>query len=236
MQGDKELKVGGLVPLTTTDLPGHLSAVIFCQGCPWRCRYCHNVHLIDPKREGAYSWCEVISFLERRRSLLDSVVFSGGEPTMQKALPDAAFQVKVRGFKVGLHTAGQFPDTLQRVLPFVDWVGMDLKAPTGKYKEIIGRRAKENLIRKSIELIVECSHLSYEFRTTFHSELLSEGELLDIARMLSLSGAKHFALQYFRKTGCDDIELLQYESILPSQSSLAEIASLFDTFEIRGAV
>ncbi|MBI3069525.1 MAG: 4Fe-4S cluster-binding domain-containing protein, partial [Betaproteobacteria bacterium] len=76
----ERLRVGGLVPLTTTDYPGRLAAVVFCQGCPWRCGYCHNPHLLPARRTAPIAWHAVRDFLERRRGLLDAVVFSGGEP------------------------------------------------------------------------------------------------------------------------------------------------------------
>ena len=80
------LKVGGVAPFTATDYPGQLAAVLFVQGCPWRCGYCHNTHLQPRTREGAVSWAKVMSFLARRVGLIDAVVFSGGEPTSDPAL------------------------------------------------------------------------------------------------------------------------------------------------------
>lgn len=92
------LIIGGLTPFTTIDFPGKLAAVIFCQGCPWRCGYCHNRHLLDAGQPGTVPWHEVIRFLEQRRGLLDAVVFSGGEPTLQTRLPDAVAAVRRMGF------------------------------------------------------------------------------------------------------------------------------------------
>ncbi|HEX6005079.1 MAG TPA: radical SAM protein, partial [Burkholderiales bacterium] len=79
--------MGGLVALSTTDYPDHLAAVVFGQGCPWRCGYCHNPHLLPKRGVARIAWRDVLAFLERRRGLLDAVVFSGGEPTLQAALP-----------------------------------------------------------------------------------------------------------------------------------------------------
>ena len=85
----KPLRIGGLTPLSSVDYPDHLSAVLFCQGCPWRCRYCHNPHLLPPRGRGEIEWRDALDFLERRRGLLDAVVFSGGEPTLHPGLADA---------------------------------------------------------------------------------------------------------------------------------------------------
>ncbi|MBP8264734.1 MAG: anaerobic ribonucleoside-triphosphate reductase activating protein, partial [Pseudomonas sp.] len=100
------LRVGGFVPLTTLDYPGRLACVLFCQGCAWRCRYCHNPGLIVPRGKDEKPWPEVLDFLRRRQGLLEAVVFSGGEPTLQAALPAAIAEVRELGFKIGLHTAG----------------------------------------------------------------------------------------------------------------------------------
>ena len=83
----RALRVGGMVPLTTLDYPGLLACVLFCQGCAWRCRYCHNPDLIPARGEQEIPWPQVLEFLRRRQGLLQAVVFSGGEPTLQEGLP-----------------------------------------------------------------------------------------------------------------------------------------------------
>jgi anaerobic ribonucleoside-triphosphate reductase activating protein len=127
------LRIGGFTGLSCTDYPGLLSAVVFCQGCPWRCSYCHNPHLQAPFAATPIAWRNVERFLERRRGLLDAVVFSGGEPTLQSGVADAMRAAKQMGFRVGLHTAGIYPRRLETLLPLTDWVGMDIKAPFAEY-------------------------------------------------------------------------------------------------------
>ncbi|MGE3163240.1 MAG: anaerobic ribonucleoside-triphosphate reductase activating protein [Burkholderiales bacterium] len=150
------LRVGGLTRLSACDYPGKLAAVIYCQGCAWRCAYCHNPEL-QPAR-GAYEipWPEVIAFLEKRRGLLDAVVFSGGEPTQQPGLAAAMREVKAMGYYIGLHTAGIVPRRLAEVLPLADWVAMDAKAPFAGHSRVTrvagsGARARlsAGLIRAS---------------------------------------------------------------------------------------
>lgn len=147
-----DLRLGGLARLSSCDWPGELVATLFCQGCPWRCPYCHNTHLLCATAPAALGWDEAAAFLDTRRGLLDGVVFSGGEPTLQSALPEAIAQVRGMGFKIGLHTSGAFPDRLERVLPLVDWVGFDVKAPFADYDCLTGvsgsgEKAKTSLIR-----------------------------------------------------------------------------------------
>jgi len=150
------LRVGGLTRLSATDYPDKLAAVVFCQGCVWRCGYCHNPELQPRRGTEEMAWPDVLAFLRRRRGLLDAVVFSGGEPTLQPGLADAMRDVKALGFLVGLHTAGIVPRRLAEVLPLLDWVAMDVKAGFEEHERVTGvrgsaRRAKEsrNLILKS---------------------------------------------------------------------------------------
>ena len=104
----RTLRVGGVVPFTANDFPGRLAAVVFTQGCPWRCAYCHNPHLISARGGDAAAeraWPDLLRWLGTRCGLLDGVVFSGGEPTAQHAIVDAVRDVRALGFEVGLHTA-----------------------------------------------------------------------------------------------------------------------------------
>src|SRR5215831_3439565 len=108
----RTLRVGGLIPLSASDWPGYLSAVVFCQGCPWRCGYCHNPHLLPARGSGGIAWSDVLAFLQRRAGLLDAVVFSGGEPLAQATLANAMRGVRRLGFRIGLHTGGAYPARL----------------------------------------------------------------------------------------------------------------------------
>jgi len=177
------LKVGGFTPFTTIDYPGKLAAVVFCQGCPWRCGYCHNRELLDAAAPGVISWDEVLSFLERRRGLLDAVVFSGGEPTMQPGLKEAVIAVRGMGFLIGLHTAGAFPEMLKELLPYLDWVGMDLKAPFSGYERITGVPDSGKAAERSARLVRD-SGVRHCFRTTLHPWLESEGRMEELAGMV----------------------------------------------------
>jgi len=158
------LRVGGLTRCSASDYPGKLAAVVFCQGCAWRCRYCHNPEL-QPRRGGEdIAWSDVLAFLERRQGLLDAVVFSGGEPTLQAGLAPAVREVKARGFLVGLHTAGIVPRRLAEVLPLVDWVAMDVKAKFDEHERVTGVRGSAHRARESRELIL-ASGTACEFHT-----------------------------------------------------------------------
>jgi pyruvate formate lyase activating enzyme len=196
-----ELHVGGLVRLSTCDWPGELVATVFCQGCPWACGYCHNPHLIPPNTEAAIAWSEVLSFLDSRRGLLDAVVFSGGEPTLQAALPEAMRAVRALGFRIGLHSAGPYPERLAAVLPLVDWVGFDVKAAFAGYARITGVAGSGDKARESLRHLL-ASGVAHEIRTTVHSALLGPSELADLAADLAAFGISAHKIQPFRAAGC----------------------------------
>lgn len=163
------LSVGGLVPFTTIDFPGRLAAVIFCQGCPWRCTYCHNPHLLKWKRRGAIAWPAVVGWLASRRGLLDGVVFSGGEPLMQRGLAAALTETRALGFATALHTGGAYPERLAAVLPLLDWIGLDVKAPFAEYEPIVGSDSGGGA-RASLELLL-ASGVAHELRCTVPPQL-----------------------------------------------------------------
>jgi pyruvate formate lyase activating enzyme len=202
---DRTLRVGGFVAFSTVDFPGRLAAVVFCQGCPWRCRYCHNTHL-QPFDGGTMDWPRIEAFLETRRGLLDAVVFSGGEPTAQLELLDAMRAARRLGFKVGLHTAGIYPGRLRRALDYADWVGLDIKAPFERYAATTGCRVSGRSAEDALRIVL-LSGVDYDLRTTVHPSLLDEDAKNQIRRNLDRLGARPTRWQEFRAAGCADEEL-----------------------------
>ncbi|MBI4356718.1 MAG: anaerobic ribonucleoside-triphosphate reductase activating protein [Gammaproteobacteria bacterium] len=236
-KGANDLKIGGLVKFTTIDYPEHLAAVIFCQGCPWACRYCYNSHLIPPvipEKSKIYSWAFIKDFLNKRRTLLDAVVFSGGEPTFQKALLPAILAVKELGFLAALHTSGAYPKQLSRILPFLDWVGLDIKAPFDQYERVTGNKRGGINARKSLEILLK-SKVPFECRTTVHGELLQETELLLIAKELSIYGVTHYHLQAAQTDTVLDKTLKPFVWEETAKNRLlTALSPLFSVFSIRG--
>ena len=201
------IRVGGLTPLSTTDWPGMLAAVVFCQGCPWRCGYCHNPGLIPARGDKEIPWEDVLAFLHRRQGLLDGVVFSGGEPTLQLELAEAMREVRALGFKIGLHTGGAYPRRLAEVLPLVDWVGLDAKAPFADYARITGVDGSGERALSSLEHVL-ASGVDHEIRTTVHPALLADADVVDLAQDLLARGVKRYVIQAFRSQGCADAALV----------------------------
>ncbi|MBS0308592.1 MAG: anaerobic ribonucleoside-triphosphate reductase activating protein [Proteobacteria bacterium] len=227
------IKVGGFTPFTATDYPGKLSAVVFVQGCPWRCGYCHNPHLQPRLQQPRHPWPQVLEFLARRRTLLDAVVFSGGEPTVDPALHDAIADVRALGFAVGLHSAGIYPQRLAEVLPLVDWIGLDIKAPFALYDDITNTPGSGKQALAAAEAVLAAG-VDYEFRTTVHSSLLSDQELIDLGHTLARMGVRNYALQTFRTQGCANEGLnATAKPGYPSEQLAQQLAALFPSFTLR---
>jgi pyruvate formate lyase activating enzyme len=227
------LRIGGFTPLSTTDWPGMLAAVVFCQGCPWRCRYCHNPGLIPAQSQNELRWDSILAFLQRRQGLLDGVVFSGGEPTLQSALFDAMREVREVGFKVGLHTGGTYPQRLQAILPLVDWVGLDVKAPFAEYPRVTGTPGSGERARASLDLVLR-SNVAHEIRTTVHPDLLDDDAVHSLAHDLAERGVRHYAIQAFRSQGCRDESLNRNTARTHALTSLGrDIAKQFASLVVR---
>jgi pyruvate formate lyase activating enzyme len=231
----RALPVGGLVRFSTVDYPGQLAAVVFCQGCPWRCGYCHNPGLQPPCPAPLHAWRDVAVFLAQRRGLLDAVVFSGGEPTLHAGLEAAVREVRALGFQIGLHSAGIYPSRLAQLLPLIDWIGLDIKAPFDEYARITGVSGSGDKALAAARLVLD-SGVDYEFRTTLHAVLLSAGDVEKLALQLAALGVRRYALQTFRAAGCANEALIRTNSQTPELPVLAaNLTRMFEHFELRAA-
>jgi len=167
------------------DYPNHISAVIFTQGCNFRCPYCHNPDLVDPARmKPALDNEKIISFLKQRRPKLDAVCITGGEPTIQTDIIPFCKELKEMGYKIKLDTNGSMPNVLEElcVYKLVDFVAMDIKAPVDRYEWVTQVPIEANAIQKSITVLRKFKK-EREFRTTVVHPLLG---LADIEKILSM--------------------------------------------------
>ena len=195
------IPVAGLTALTTVDYPDRLAAVVFTQGCPWRCAYCHNAPLRPLVPSGRGSWNKVLRWLEARRGLLEAVVFSGGEPTLHSRLWEAARAVRRLGYLVGLHTAGMYPGRLARLLPWLDWVGLDIKAPFDeRYGRLTGDPRAATAVRASLGRLMT-SGVAFQTRTTVAPGPSGERDWAAVRRQLRVLGAPDPVAQAMRETG-----------------------------------
>ena len=216
--------IGGLQKFSLLDYPNYISAIIFTQGCNFRCHFCYNPMLVWPKLESGkfkninssdktgekiekvyprFLEDDLFDFLRKRQKKLDAVVITGGEPTIHKDLPDFIKKIRKLGFKVKLDTNGTNPEMLKSLIDkkLIDYIAMDIKGFLEKYAIITGTRPNIDNIKKSIKIIMQ-SGLPYEFRTTVVSSLVEKKDIKKIGELIS--GAKKWYLQNFKS----DIDLV----------------------------
>jgi pyruvate formate lyase activating enzyme len=189
------MKIAGMAKNSFVDYPGQIAAVVFTQGCNYNCFFCHN-RLLIPFEGDLIGEDEVFSFLKKRIGLLDAVVITGGEPTMQTDLERFIKQVKELGYLIKLDTNGSRPDLLAHFLDsgLLDYVAMDYKAPFDRYDEICCAKCDTEAVKRSIDILIE-GGVPYELRTTLVPQL-SES---DVERMLrEIPKIERFALQHYK--------------------------------------
>lgn len=192
--------IGGLQKLTLIDYPGKVAAAIFTVGCNFRCGFCHNPELVMNHESGIrnqeFDEKQILDFLKSRRGLLDGVVITGGEPTIQPDLPDFVRKVKEMGFLVKIDTNGANPEMIEKLNQekLVDFWAMDIKAPLEKYEAAVGSPVDLSAIKKSAEAIKK-SGVDYEFRSTLVAGLHTFEDVAQMAR--AIAGAELFVLQKF---------------------------------------
>lgn len=242
----------GLNKTTLLDYPEHLAATIFLRGCDFRCPFCQNSSLILPEHyPEPISTEEVLEFLKNRSSVLDGVCITGGEPTLQKDLPDFIAEIKKMGLKVKLDTNGNHPYMLKLLLEknLLDYVAMDIKNSLEKYPLTVGLAKNAGFsihadgaaknetgfstqkVQESVTLLRNSS-IPYEFRTTIVKELHTHEDMHNIGKWLN--GSPVLFLQSFEDSGeilTDGLSAHSKETLLEFQKILSEY---IDKVELRG--
>lgn len=211
------MKIAGLVKTSTIDYPGYLSCVIFTAGCNYDCWYCHNRELLnDPK---LLEEKDIFDFLEKRVGLLEAVVISGGEPTIQSDLHAFIVKVKELGYLIKMDTNGSHPELLRQLLDesLVDYVALDYKAPFDRYPELT--RQTSNGLKESLAALY-ASNITWEGRTTVVRQL-SFNDVLMMAKALPI--LPHYFLQRYRPVNNED------PGSIYSSAQIEELADLVRT-------
>ncbi len=196
----EKIKIGGLQKLTLLDYPSKLASTVFTSGCSFKCPFCHNKDLVFvPENYSFLDVEDVISYLEKRKKILDGVCITGGEPLLQEGLLSFIERIKEMGYLVKLDTNGNDPKKLKEIVSsgLVDYVAMDVKNSKEKYCATVGLNEHVfdiHRIEESISFLLEDT-VDYEFRTTVVKEMHQKEDLLSIASWIK--GAKHYYLQQF---------------------------------------
>ena len=194
------MQIHGFNKTTLLDYPEHIAATVFTGGCNFRCPFCHNGELVlDPGAQPFITEEEVLSYLKKRRGILQGVCVTGGEPTLQKDLMEFLRKIRELGYPVKLDTNGYLPGVLWDLLQsgLVDYVAMDLKASRENYGAAVGLKTMDlSRIEESIG-ILKSSGIPYEFRTTVVKGIHRVEEFEDIGRWIA--GCPAYYLQNYEE-------------------------------------
>ena len=192
----------GLDKMSLLDYEDRVSCVLFAKPCNFRCPFCHNGDLVL-EAELVIPWADIISYLEKRRGMIDAVVFSGGEPTLMPDLKEKIIEVKNMGFEIKLDTNGTRPEIVKDLIDskLIDYVAMDIKNEPNLYAGTCGRDAVElDKIKETISLLMN-SGINYEFRTTLVKEFHENTDFNEMGKFIE--GARKIYLQKFvDRDGC----------------------------------
>jgi len=219
------MNIRGLQKTSLIDYQPNTVSVVFTGGCNFRCPFCHNPDLVLRNEElPKIEKQEILKFVSEKKQWIDGVCITGGEPCMQKDLPDFCSALKKLNLLVKLDTNGTFPEVLEPLIEnkLIDYIAMDIKAPLEDYDKSAGVKVNKEKLKKSIELIRN-SGLDYEFRTTIVPGLIGKNEILKIAKMLDKS--KRFCIQQFQSS----VKLIsdEFEKLEPcKKSELDEMAEI----------
>lgn len=198
-----DFKIAGFEPFSTVDWPDKLVTTVFAQGCPWRCGYCHNPESQSLRTPGAVSWATVAAHLADRVGKLDGVVFSGGEPTVQRELIPVMQEAASFGFGVGLHSAGAYPGRLREALRYADWLGLDIKALPEGYEDITGVPVSGAKAWESLAIALEWGG-DLEVRLTVDPTHHTRGDVWEIVHRVTAMGGPMPILQEARPDGTSE--------------------------------
>ncbi|WP_349293161.1 anaerobic ribonucleoside-triphosphate reductase activating protein [Flavobacterium praedii] len=198
--------INSLTPFTLLDYPHKSACILWFAGCNMRCLYCYNPEIVFGK--GIISFEEINRFLKKRINLLDAVVFSGGECLLHKKCISFISQVKKMGFLIKIDTNGSQPEVLKELIEkeSIDYVALDFKATPSKFEKITQSKLFSPF-EKSLNILLQ-SKISFEVRTTVHSELLNKKDIEQMILYLEKAGyTGNYYIQHFTN-GVPTIEKL----------------------------
>ena len=239
--------IGGLQKFSLLDYPNKISAIVFTQGCNFRCHFCYNPMLVGPvvsskveiklghkekdqippgSKQNSQLFepvkeDDLFLFLKNRVGKLEAIVITGGEPTLHSDLPEFIKKIKDLGFLVKLDTNGTNPDRIKELISkkLINYIAMDIKAPLDKYERTVGVKLDFKNIKKSIDVIME-SGLPYEFRSTLAPNLINKQDIEKMGELIR--GADNWYLQTFRS----DTDLVDNEFEGQKSFSRKEMADM----------
>ena len=226
------MNFGGHLKVTLLDFPDHVATTLFTNGCNMRCPFCHNAHLVC-ECDQVIATEEIVSYLNKRKAVLEGVCISGGEPLLQKDIVEFITLVKDMGYSVKLDTNGTSYEKLLYLVEnnLVDYVAMDIKNSKELYDTTCGCHVDIDEICRCVDLLKQ-GKVAYEFRTTLCHPLHTQESVADMAKWLA--GCRAWYLQQFEDSGnLIGSNMLPFDK--PSMETLLQVASKHcSTVQLRG--
>ena len=194
------MKIGGIIDISTKDIPHKSAMVIFTVGCNFKCDYCHNKYLLKPNVGREYDITELMQTI-RTNVLVNGISISGGEPTLQPDLLELCKEINSIGKYISIDTNGSNPEVIKKIAPYINRVALDLKGPidSRKLKKITGANVNINRIAQTIEFVNSQDDIDFEIRTTYVVNLLKPEDINEIIDFLKQSEFRgNFVLQQYQ--------------------------------------
>ncbi len=230
------MKIKGIQKTSLVDFPGRLSSILFVSGCNFNCGYCYNIDLVCEKNNlETIPADDIIKLLKERSSLVESVVITGGEPTLYKDLDSFIQQIKSIPLLIKLDTNGYNPDVIDNFLKrkLIDYIAIDIKTSSSKYESLTGVSIDFSRIKDTINLIRD-SYIDYELRTTCVPYFVTMNDFKIIEN--EIGHVKKYYLQQYNNSLTIDPAFKKYKPY--PVSTLKEfreyIMNFADICEIRG--
>lgn len=231
------MRISGLQKMTLLDYPGKIACTVFLSGCNFRCPFCHNAELLDAAVEPVMEEQEFLSFLSKRKGLLDAVCVSGGEPTLHRDLAQLLEKIKALGYLIKLDTNGSHPEILKDLVArrLLDYVAMDIKNDPLGYDRTAGAKVQLEKIEESIAFLLE-EHVDYELRTTVVAQLHHGAGVARMGQWVTACASGTRAKRWFVQPFADRDTVVFSGLSAPDENQLEEFVACLSQFSLHSAI
>ena len=220
--------IKGFQGTSLLDFPGRIASLVFWGGCNLTCPFCHNPALVlDPESYPDLDPADLLADLADRKSFIDGVVISGGEPTINSGLLPFLKEVKLLGLEVKLDTNGLAPQLISELIAkqLVDYLAIDLKTVPERYPELHSGAVSADKLVETLRVCADAP-VELEYRTTCVPGWVDEDVIVKLGELIN--GAPLWALQQYHPEHALCVEAKEVVPYSAEQvQSFAEIAGCY---------
>ena len=224
------------IAVSTAHWKNHTSLVISFAGCNFKCPWCFVQTQLEFKPEFLVPLREIKKKIADNLSFIDSILFTGGEPTLQRqALVSLGHTARSLGLQIGIVTNGTKPDVLKSLLleGLLDFIALDIKSPFEPllFEEITKSKTYfvktdeyMNSIHDSIQ-VLKLHPVDKEIRTTIIPTFLDSKKNIESIALLLNGLHAEWVLQRYIPSSKKDIFLKPADLTISNLSQLRDFAS-----------